>query len=197
MPLKRILPNNVDGKKPETPLQLQRDAATAPTQRANDRRQKTAISQVVSLRDQAATWNSGTQIIRPTNRTRIEHERCRDYRFGPQKSVPLQGFCVSGRQDLNLRPPGPQPGALPDCATPRGACVEAGDGNRTRPRSLEGFCAATTLRPQALGLSYRPKSKLEGDRRSGRDRSLGCSLHISPHSRRGPQCGLSPTLSIF
>ena len=27
---------------------------------------------------------------------------------------------VSGRQDLNLRPPGPQPGALPDCATPRG-----------------------------------------------------------------------------
>src|ERR1700722_15017580 len=28
---------------------------------------------------------------------------------------------VSGRQDLNLRPPGPQPGALPDCATPRGA----------------------------------------------------------------------------
>jgi hypothetical protein len=26
---------------------------------------------------------------------------------------------VSGRQDLNLRPPGPQPGALPDCATPR------------------------------------------------------------------------------
>ena len=31
----------------------------------------------------------------------------------------------SGRQDLNLRPPGPQPGALPDCATPRGASVES------------------------------------------------------------------------
>jgi hypothetical protein len=29
-------------------------------------------------------------------------------------------FDESGRQDLNLRPPGPQPGALPDCATPRG-----------------------------------------------------------------------------
>ncbi len=27
---------------------------------------------------------------------------------------------LSGRQDSNLRPPGPQPGALPDCATPRG-----------------------------------------------------------------------------
>src|SRR4249919_2869963 len=26
----------------------------------------------------------------------------------------------SGRQDLNLRPLGPQPSALPDCATPRG-----------------------------------------------------------------------------
>ena len=26
---------------------------------------------------------------------------------------------MSGRQDSNLRPPGPKPGALPDCATPR------------------------------------------------------------------------------
>ncbi len=25
----------------------------------------------------------------------------------------------SGREDSNLRPPGPEPGALPDCATPR------------------------------------------------------------------------------
>jgi hypothetical protein len=37
-----------------------------------------------------------------------------------QKAVALQAFLRSGRQDLNLRPPGPQPGALPDCATPRG-----------------------------------------------------------------------------
>lgn len=28
-------------------------------------------------------------------------------------------FFLSGRQDSNLRPPGPKPGALPDCATPR------------------------------------------------------------------------------
>src|SRR5271168_2555133 len=56
-------------------------------------------------------------------------------------------FLVSGRQDLNLRPPGPQPGALPDCATPRGQ--QAGDGNRTRSKSLEGFCATKTLRPRA------------------------------------------------
>ncbi len=66
-----------------------------------------------------------------------------------EKRPALAGlFLVSGRQDLNLRPPGPQPGALPDCATPRGL-LQAGDGNRTRPRSLEGFCATTTLRPQA------------------------------------------------
>ena len=34
-------------------------------------------------------------------------------------------FHRSGRQDLNLRPPGPQPGALPDCATPRDSCKRA------------------------------------------------------------------------
>jgi hypothetical protein len=27
---------------------------------------------------------------------------------------------LSGREDLNLRPPAPKAGALPDCATPRG-----------------------------------------------------------------------------
>ena len=37
----------------------------------------------------------------------------------------MQGLFESGRQDLNLRPPGPQPGALPDCATPRGRAKRA------------------------------------------------------------------------
>ena len=38
-----------------------------------------------------------------------------------QQGMPICSlFLESGRQDLNLRPPGPQPGALPDCATPRG-----------------------------------------------------------------------------
>ena len=32
---------------------------------------------------------------------------------------------VSGRQDSNLRPPGPKPGALPDCATPRSDLASA------------------------------------------------------------------------
>jgi hypothetical protein len=39
----------------------------------------------------------------------------------PNKTPPQRGCPQSGRQDLNLRPPGPQPGALPDCATPRGS----------------------------------------------------------------------------
>ena len=43
----------------------------------------------------------------------------------PERQKPrLSGaFVASGRQDLNLRPPGPQPGALPDCATPRGQAM--------------------------------------------------------------------------
>ena len=38
--------------------------------------------------------------------------------------TPLQNVIVkkSGRQDSNLRPPGPKPGALPGCATPRNKC---------------------------------------------------------------------------
>jgi hypothetical protein len=34
--------------------------------------------------------------------------------------LPTRASGLSGRQDLNLRPLGPQPSALPDCATPRG-----------------------------------------------------------------------------
>ena len=33
--------------------------------------------------------------------------------------VSTKGFVLSGRQDSNLRPPGPKPDALPACATPR------------------------------------------------------------------------------
>src|SRR3954451_19926647 len=74
---------------------------------------------------------------------------------GGHRRTLRDSLCVSGRQDLNLRPPGPQPGALPDCATPRGAPnFRAGDGNRTRPKSLEGSCATTTLRPQSSYEAY-------------------------------------------
>jgi hypothetical protein len=41
-------------------------------------------------------------------------------------------LCLSGRQDLNLRPLGPQPSALPDCATPRGVLHSDESGYRCR-----------------------------------------------------------------
>ena len=51
--------------------------------------------------------------------------------FFKQKSLPALDLSIkkrapkidalsSGRQDSNLRPPGPKPGALPACATSRG-----------------------------------------------------------------------------
>jgi hypothetical protein len=47
---------------------------------------------------------------------------------------------LSGRQDLNLRPPGPQPGALPDCATPRGGSILRVSRRRT---AVRGRCEHT------------------------------------------------------
>ena len=51
-------------------------------------------------------------------------------------------FYWSGRQDLNLRPRGPKPRALPDCATPRrhnAATVSV------CPNELRSFSQTTTL----------------------------------------------------
>ena len=39
--------------------------------------------------------------------------------------IVLDLWVWSGRQDLNLRPPHPQCGALPDCATPRVVSLES------------------------------------------------------------------------
>jgi hypothetical protein len=59
------------------------------------------------------------------------------------------GFVRSGRLDLNQRPFGPQPNALPDCATPRGDAgvddspgSEGKVGNEIEPE----LAAAATLR---------------------------------------------------
>ena len=70
---------------------------------------------------------------------------------------------------MNLRPPGPQPGALPDCATPRrspddtplarlGRDRQDVDDERTRrPASVDlGSGGASTLRAEALRESHRP-----------------------------------------
>ncbi len=48
-----------------------------------------------------------------------------------------RGFKLSGREDLNLRPFGPEPNALPDCATPR-LCVPASCQNYRRESMASG-----------------------------------------------------------
>src|SRR5215218_8634052 len=61
----------------------------------------------------------------------------------PQEPQTL--LAESGRQDLNLRPPGPQPGALPDCATPRGRP----ESTRVRRRVERTSVRGRTVRPRA------------------------------------------------
>ena len=53
--------------------------------------------------------------------------------LGVRKPALCRLFRLSGREDLNLRPPGPQPGALPGCATPRSPASIA-PGHRPPPR---------------------------------------------------------------
>ncbi len=55
---------------------------------------------------------------------------------------------LSGRQDLNLRPPGPQPGALPDCATPRGRSILRPI-DRTLPSDMHGNICSMPIRSNA------------------------------------------------
>jgi hypothetical protein len=70
---------------------------------------------------------------------------------GRQKVLFSRFFLVSGRQDLNLRPPGPQPGALPDCATPRGHCYASERATGVEPvlRAWKAPVQPLTPRPQA------------------------------------------------
>src|SRR3954454_7116197 len=66
----------------------------------------------------------------------------------------------------------PRPVAGPMLPRPRTPIQGAGDGNRTRPRSLEGFCATTTLRPRG-----RPHST------GAADALLDLSVCARPHTR--------------
>ena len=101
----------------------------------------------------------------------------RRYTAGPDPScaartkVPICSFFESGRQDLNLRPPGPQPGALPDCATPRGASVAMiPASHRARPATFRNRKASTssvTRRGRARGCSRQAQSCGADGRRLG------------------------------
>src|SRR6185436_10173102 len=53
------------------------------------------------------------------SRSRVPHARERRRPGACPEAAGLRTAKWSGRQDLNLRPPPPQGGALPGCATPR------------------------------------------------------------------------------
>ena len=57
----------------------------------------------------------------------------------------------SGREDSNLRPPGPKPGALPGCATPRrrSRYMEAADTATACKPPPENACVSVAGRPPA------------------------------------------------
>src|SRR3954470_812263 len=70
-------------------------------------------------------WSNATLVLRPPTAL----VSCCDVGAGePWPDGPASpGLLESGRQDLNLRPSGPQPDALPDCATPRGRADASGE----------------------------------------------------------------------
>jgi hypothetical protein len=97
---------------------------------------------------------------------------------------------VSGRQDSNLRPPGPQPGALPDCATPRGAPRFYGHRQRRLVRSDWHACEQCSwmeIRSRTADAdaadSTKPLRPLRGAARQARRRL--CKLSPTPHRPQG------------
>jgi hypothetical protein len=87
---------------------------------------------------------------------------------GPESpiSIGILGLVVLRKARLSTGTSVGETGFEPATARPPAGCAtrlrhspwlyaRAGDGNRTRPRSLEGFCATTTLRPQSSRQGYR------------------------------------------
>src|SRR5207249_281313 len=68
----------------------------------------------------------------------------------------------SGREDLNLRPPGPQPGALPDCATPRRTATIAQPARQDKCAAGRG---ASPARRAPLDDERRPPQRGSADSR--------------------------------
>jgi hypothetical protein len=74
----------------------------------------------------------------------------------PKNTVISDAYFSSGREDLNLRPLGPEPSALPGCATPRAAA------SRSRKASAHGGPALMAGRsPYVNGLFTRPKATVD------------------------------------
>ena len=124
------------------------------------------------------------------NSTQTVHAEPADRRSFRLANSAQRGFPLSGRQDLNLRPPGPQPGALPDCATPRGDARPSGrpDSNRL----LEAWKAPVqplTPRPQAWTPPSRVARSSPPLQATGRRSSIGTSPSSSTIAGRRPRAG--------
>src|SRR6202035_1914088 len=92
----------------------------------------------------------------------------------------------SGRQDLNLRPPGPQPGALPDCATPRGVRPFYGP-----PAALSAFdaniCSCPTSKPlnaAAAGAASSRPSRISPGGGSTLGSATTTAVGVAPRTNR-------------
>jgi hypothetical protein len=95
---------------------------------------------------------------------------------------------LSGRLDSNQRPPGPQPGALPDCATPRGL-LDSTDYTKIAGRPVT---MGTYVRHALLSNRPRPADVVESSSRPlilpGVGERVG-SGQLLPHVQGGLQTG--------
>ena len=86
----------------------------------------------------------------------------------------------SGRPDLNPRPPVPQTGALPDCATPR----QASKSSTRPPRTpLPGRAGRSRREPGASRRRARPSTRGRAGRRGSAGRSCPRTARAGPRGR--------------
>ena len=77
----------------------------------------------------------------------------------------------SGREDSNLRPPGPEPGALPDCATPRDV-------------DLDGFPCGSSVRVGLLDRCFDFVSLADSFAWGGRGEGMAGLVGLQVHKQK-------------
>ena len=92
----------------------------------------------------------------------------------------------SGRQDSNLRPPGPQPGALPDCATPRGAADSTPTlrTHRTSVRSLREHVFVSVGTPAQQEPADAATERSRAPTSPGAERAAGNATTTAAHAEQ-------------
>jgi hypothetical protein len=113
-PLTKLLERPSSGLLDMDPLLPRRDLLLLGFGKAAERNCRCELGHSGSLSDRSGPL----VVLRAVLRT---DWRAASRLFGCPEPASQAGSGISGRQDLNLRPLGPQPSALPDCATPRWA----------------------------------------------------------------------------